>query len=317
MPITRDGLIKSLVKRKRHFLRKRAIAQVFHDADRPSVGFALENCEETQQLCCCKDCKRAWYVTSRCRQRVCPLCSYRVSKERAAYLKAMTKQMAFPKMLTLTMPLWHEAPRDGIKFLRQSFAKLRRTKLWKKVEGGAYQIELKRKPGAWHIHMHILFSGPYMPYQKLFSEWRAIIKTECPQIRIEAVTSEKAKEYVCKYTSKSADYEGNPEDIVAWYDATKGQRLFATFGRWYNVTIEELDDDGDVFIPKAVCPHCQAEKSMFFARDGPFIYGNEIWESIKNVWLSTGPELIAVPEIRLTIDAQLTIPMENEMEAAG
>jgi hypothetical protein len=301
----RDGIIASLTKRKKHFIRKRVVADAFLARGYETQAAQLHDCEETEILCCCKACHSAWYVKNRCRLRVCPLCSFRVSKERAQYLKIMTNQMKFPKMLTLTMPTWQERPQDGIKFLRKAFARLRRSPIWKGVEGGAYQIELKKKPTGWHIHAHILFSGPFLPYQKIWSTWKGLVEAECPQIRIEAVTSDKAKEYVCKYTSKASDFDGDVTNVVDWYEATKGQRLFATFGKWYNKKINDMAKPGEIFIPDGSCPHCGALKTLFFARDGPSIYGNEIWAEVKSLYMSDGDETRIVPEIRFSIDTEM------------
>ena len=115
---SRDELLNRINKRKRHFVRKRKYAKAFDDADMPDMTQALRDCEETQILVGCQHCGKSWYVTNRCRKRVCPLCSYRVAKERANFLKAMSAHMKFPKFLTLTMPLWQDVPQDGIKFLR-------------------------------------------------------------------------------------------------------------------------------------------------------------------------------------------------------
>jgi len=279
----RNNLFASLTKRKKHFKRKRKYAQIFEDAGYVDLAKKLRDCEETENKAMCSNCGKSWWVINRCRQRVCPLCSYRVSMQRAAFMEAMTHNMKFPKMLTLTMPVWKEDPRDGIKFLRESFAKLRRHKLFSKVVGGAYQIEVKVKKYGFHIHMHILLDCPFMPYQKVFTAWKGLIGVGCPQIDIRAVDDPKGKAYIVKYAAKSADFDSSPETIVRWYYATKGQRLFATFGQWYNAKIEDLDSEIEIFKPECRCPYCDEEKTVFLARDGPFVFGGKEWAEMLRV----------------------------------
>lgn len=267
-------------KRRKHFRRKQAYAKQFDEAGLYRIAQQLRECEETEVLACCTHCGASWYITNYCRLRVCPLCSYRVSIARKEYLLAITRDMAHPKMLTLTMPLWTEIPQDGIKYLRSCFNKLRRKKIMRNVAGGAYTIEVKIKPNGYHIHMHALIDAPYLPHQQLFTAWREIIGTKAPQVDIRAASSDKAKQYVCKYTSKGADFDAQQGTIVKWYLATKGQRLFSTFGKWYNAKIEELLNEEGEEPPKPTCPICKKQNTTFLARDGPFIYGHEEWNTL-------------------------------------
>jgi len=76
-------------------------------------------------------------------------------------------------------------------------------------------------------------------------------------------------------------FEMHPDRIVDWYIATKGLRLFATFGKWYNKKIEELDTEGELFKPSKQCPFCGSEGTVFFARDGPYIFGGKAWNEMQ------------------------------------
>ncbi len=273
----RPDSIAGYKKRRRHFLRKRKFAEAFKRADLHDVASDLYDCQETELLVGCHSCGGSWWLVNKCRKRVCPLCAYEVAQERAHFVLCMTKQMQHPKMLSLTQPLCVGDPRDGIKYLRAAFGKLRKHPVFKCVIGGAYQIELKQKDGGWHIHMHIIMDAPFMPYQKLFTAWKDIIGEKCPQIDIRAASSAEARTYACKYATKSIDYGENGAGIVAWYYATKGTRLFGTFGKWYNAKIEELDEANNGWEPKALCPCCGKEKTTFRVRDGPFVFGRDFW----------------------------------------
>ena len=298
--------------RTKHFRRKRKFAASFAAREILNVSGQLYDCEETKVLACCTNCAKNWYVINRCRLRVCPLCSYRVAKEREVYVHAMCRQMDFPKMITLTMPRWKLVPQDGIKHLRKCFSKLRRTKLFKTVVGGCYQVELVQKEDGWHIHLHALLDAKYIPRQKLWTEWGRIIGEKFPNVKIEAATNDAQKAYMCKYPVKAAEFDLSSDAIVDWYLATKGARLFSTFGKWYNKKIEDLDAEemAEPFTP--VCPHCNEESTTFLARDGPFMYGHDLWRKLESV-MTEGKELIIDREdIKLILNGSKNI--QNEME---
>jgi len=277
----KETLTDTLKRRKPHFLRKRTYAKAFRDAGHTRIADQLDLCQEYETLACCSHCGGHWYVKIKCRLKVCPLCSFQKSLERANYLKAITAGMLYPKMITLTMPRWEGNGKNGIQFIRTAFTKLRRTALFKDVRGGAYQIEVKIKPDGFHIHIHALIDAPFIPYQKLFTAWRTILGLQHVEVNVIAATADNVKEYVCKYAAKAADFEHNKDKIVQWYVATKGQRLFATFGEWYNFKPDEQDDKVTLNDPAPTCPFCHQKHTMFFARDGPYIYGGRAWPRIE------------------------------------
>ena len=277
--------IDRLTRRKKHFHYKHRVAQEFKNAGLEELSHAIDECEEVQQLVLCTHCASAWYVPKFCRKRVCPLCSWKLAKERSYYIKLMTHGMKFPKMITLTMPTWTTNPRDGISYIRDAFSRLRRTKLFKNCKGGAYQIELKQKPNGWHIHIHAIIDAPFIPYQHIFSAWKTEIGHDCPQIQITAAGNDKMKEYVCKYVAKAGGFEHDLTGIVAWYKATRGIRLFGTFGEWFNATIEEMEDEDTPARPGPVCPFCGAVNTTYPARAGPAIYGYDDWQFFRDNFL--------------------------------
>ena len=271
-------------RRRKHFLLKNAYSKAFREAGYDKIARQLADCGETELLACCSSCGGHWWVPNHCRLRVCPLCSYRVSRERARFLLAMTAHMQHPKMLTLTQPLWTDDPHVGIKQLRKNFNKLRRHVLFKSVVGGAYLIEVNVKEHGYHIHMHILLDVPFIPYQKIFSAWSQILKFKAPSIDIRSATSQQARTSLAKDASKSACRRTPPEMIVEWYEATKGERLFTTFGKWFNAKIEDLDQELPGLQTAPACPHCGDVKSTFMARDGPYVWGHDDWRDLEKVF---------------------------------
>lgn len=267
---------------------KKSIAHELIENGHDTAGTNIGKCSQTELLLCCEACGHTKYVTYRCQARLCPICSWTLSRERAQFSEALLAQMKYPKFLTLTMRTWEGSPRDGIKYLRDCFNKLKAQKVWKCVKGGCYQIELKPKDNGWHIHIHVLFDAPYIPKQKLFSAWREILQQKYVAIDIRACRTKAQRSYVVKYVSKNENFHNDPALAVEWYEATKGSRLFGTFGSWYNAKLEELLNPEEFTVWRPACENCGDENHMFFARDGPFIFG-DLWEDRRNYLIGTQP----------------------------
>lgn len=235
---------------------KNARADAFAAAGLPEVAQKLHDCTETKHLMFCAKCEETWYVTTQCRQRTCPVCAFHVARDRGDWLVAMTKKMAYPKKMELTLPPGDEPPRERIALLRDKFNKLRKTTLLRKVKGGAYQIELKWNEDHWHIHAHIIFDGPYIDQDALSREWGKLFGVEKLVTWIRACPGESELRYAVKYACKVSTAEFSGALIVAWYEAVKGSRLFTTFGTFYNWEIQEQDDEPDQEKPHSKCPCC-------------------------------------------------------------
>jgi len=279
-------------KRKKWINLKNRYAEIFRKDGDLATAAKLNDCTETLSLVICKECDHKWYVVNHCRSRACPICSFQVSRERAKYLNALCQRIQSVKLLTLTMPAWKGAPRDGIKLLRDSFNKLRRHKLMKSVVGGAYCIEVIPNENYWHIHLHAILDCKFLPYQRIFSEWRALFDVRHIEVDIRQADSREARSYIAKEVGKNMAISLEPEFIVEWYRAIKGSRLWTSFGTFFNIKLNELDDECEEpdFVP--TCPNCGAHHSMYFARDGPFIWGGEQWSHVEHMVTGGLPEKV-------------------------
>lgn len=253
-----------------HFIRKRRVADAFAAAGNLEMAQHLRDCQEVSRQCLCLNCGEAFYIPDSCRSRVCPLCSFKESRKRGEWIVRMLGAMAFPKMLTLTIRRTKRDPSEVIDYLRQCWNELRADKCFSKVKGGAYQIELKWRGDGWHIHIHAILDCPFLPRQWIYTAWKRITGQEHVDIDIKAATTDAEKFYVAKYAAKSADYEGDVPQVVAWYNATKGKRLFAGFGEWYNKEPPaDNSDEGGEF--QFVCPCCGRVGSCCSSSSLPFM----------------------------------------------
>ena len=291
----RDDCLNPMInKRAKHFARKRRVAEAFHNEGYYQMAQHLSDCQEVTRQCICTDCLHVFYIQDRCRQRVCPLCSYTASRERGDWIERMCHHMKFPKMLTLTMPRWTAVPGDGIDYIRACWNQLRASKVFDKVRGGVYQIELKPKENGWHIHIHAILDCPFLPYQHIFNAWRRILGLPSVSIDIRAATTPAEQHYVAKYAAKSADYEGDIPQVVAWWLATKGKRLFGTFGEWYNQQPPDDPENPQPIAQDFCCPHC-GKKGVCCSRDNlPFFVDRDMRRHYENAMAEHGPPTVPI-----------------------
>jgi len=279
-------------KKKKWMNLKNNYADEFRKAGDLVTAGKLNDCSETMALVICQKCDHKFYVVEHCKLRCCPLCSFQVAKERAKYNFALCQNMKSVKLLTLTMKAVTENEKEAIHYLRKCFNKLRRHKLMRSVRGGASSIEVIAHPDYCHIHLHAILDCAYIPNQQLFTAWRNILGVAYASIDIRQADSREARVYIAKEVGKNMAIYEDPAMIVKWYHIIKGVRLWTTFGTFYNKKLNELDDEKDEpeFIP--ACPKCGAHHSMYFARDGPYIWGGEQWSHVQHMVTGGLPEKI-------------------------
>ena len=249
-------------RRAKYFRLKHRIAEDLESNGLPLEAESMRRCHEFEQQVICLNCSTAWYVPERCRMRLCPLCSWETSRERSALILALTRDMAHPKLITLTMPRWKGNPREGIKVIRKHFRQLRSHEVWERVVGGAYQIEVLQKPDGWHIHVHILADCIFIPQKMLWAVWKDILGIDCPQVDIRAAKNDIQRIYAAKYAAKSAVYCGQGESAAAWHLAVKGSRLWGLIGSWYKKSLEDILGDDEKKKAPRVCRFCQSVDSV-------------------------------------------------------
>lgn len=192
-----------------------------------------------------------------CRDRLCPMCTWRGSLETFRELsavmdKAMETDALTPIFLTLTVK---SAPatelKETIDLMYTAWDRLFSRKTFKRAYLGwfrALEITYNAKTGEYHPHFHAIllvrpdyFSGKdYRRTEQWVQEWRKAARLSYdPVCDIRAVkekgTSRKAYVEVAKYTAKDSDYlkpdPATTDRIVKALIATlRGRRLYAYGG---------------------------------------------------------------------------------------
>lgn len=220
-----------------------------------------------------------------CRDRLCPMCSWRRSYKIFAQVSQIMSLIGGKYkfiMLTLTVP--NCAPdelSETVQRLFGAWGKLIRAKAYKKAVKGffrALEVTRNKKNGTYHPHFHCILAVPldyaesdlYIPRDEWLKMWRkcyqdeSIISLDVRMAKgknaetencVEALSSAVAE--IAKYAVKSSDYlikddEALTDDIVSRLGSALKNKRLATFdrnGAFHNAREElQLDDaeDGDL-----------------------------------------------------------------------
>jgi hypothetical protein len=231
-------------------------------ADRRRVHDALvRTAQSTNRLWDFKQCGSHAYVFqsledpdvytlggSTCHDRFCLPCGRERSRVIAQNVKLRVAGNK-ARFLTLTLRSDTEPLDQLLHKLTQDFAALRRTALWRKrVTGGVAFLEVKwiERTQRWHVHMHALLQGRFVPREHLSNLWLKITGTsEVIDIRI-VEDERQCTHYICKYASKPLDRTVvvQPARLDEAVLALKGKRLCLTFGTWRGCKLTEPPESG-------------------------------------------------------------------------
>lgn len=197
----------------------------------------------------CNGCGHTFVAPVSCGNRFCPTCHVARRRRLRGQLRAICDSLpaakTFPvRFLTLTIPVGPEL-RNAARVLISSFRRLRQRKWWKhRVCGGCYVLEVAGRPGAWHIHLHIIVEGTFLPKRQLSAEWSKVGPGHI--VRIRAFPPAVVASYITKYVTKS---DLPPTTQLAASDPLRHLRLHSFFGNWLQIA-------RSVKLPPATCPVC-------------------------------------------------------------
>lgn len=177
-----------------------------------------------------------------CGSRWCHPCQAARARDVAAkLLSLMTGKETWFTTLTLRRddkPL--EERRDR---LLQSFAKLRRQKIWlKNCAAGAYCVQITRGEHGdhWHVHLHCIHTGNGLHKSGLSDAWLDTTGDSWVVDSEKVSNPERQARYVARYASKGCE-EDVLLDPIALREAVAtlgGSRMLGTFGKWRGVEFE-------------------------------------------------------------------------------
>lgn len=185
---------------------------------------------------------------STCHDRFCLPCGRERSRIIAGNVKLRTQGKP-ARFVTLTLRSTNEPLTELLLKLTRDFAALRRSKLWRKrVTGGVAFLECKwiEPNQRWHVHLHCLVQGRFIPQHELSRTWEKITHTsKIVDIRI-ATDDKHLTFYICKYATKPLDHTvvAAPVRLDEALVALKGKRLCITFGSWRGYKLTTPPESG-------------------------------------------------------------------------
>jgi hypothetical protein len=154
------------------------------------------------------------------------------------------------RFVTLTLKGGEVDLAFGIDRLLRCFRRLRQRTFWRRrVKGGVAFVEFKwsGKSQAWHVHLHAITHGRYLPQPDLAAEWRACTgDSYIVDVRFVRDDSTVAK-YVSKYVTKpidSADSRSH-DRLCEAITATHRRRLVIPFGDWIDIGLTASPAEGE------------------------------------------------------------------------
>lgn len=200
---------------------------VFQNLSRCGVEELYRTCEA------CGDWTTFYY---RCSMKFCPLCNWRIARSRAEMLKAWSLQIAQPKHVVLTQRNFSVLTRRKIRDFGRAFAKLRRNRIWRDVEGGCISTEITNEGRGWHLHAHILIDTRWLNASQLAVEWGNLVGQEFGIVKVKDVREVSYLGEITKYVVKGAQLASwAPEEIAQFIRAIRGVRFFAAFGTLFHL----------------------------------------------------------------------------------
>lgn len=184
-----------------------------------------------------------------CHDRFCRPCSVARSNLIAGNLRGRIRNKPH-RFVTLTLRQTDQPLHKCLDRLYFAFAKLRRSSLWQEaVYGGVACLELTRgqKNDHWHVHLHCIVSGKFLPQDKLSDAWlRATGDSPIVDVRMIG-DHERTVRYVAKYAAKGLDASIlRQQDVLdEAVEALHKRRLALTFGDWRGVQLTRCPKSDD------------------------------------------------------------------------
>lgn len=172
----------------------------------------------------------------RCSLKFCPVCNWRIARQRARMLKLWTMQIEQPKHIVLTQKNFEVLTRRKIRNFLKAFSRLRKTKLFRGCKGGCISVEITNEGRGWHLHGHILADMRWCDAGKLAIAWGGAVGQEYGIVKVKDCRGKDYLGEVTKYVVKGGQLASwSPEQINQFVQAVQGVRMFATWGHLFKL----------------------------------------------------------------------------------
>jgi len=227
--------------------------------------FNFSRCGHEEIFRTCSNCGKWKSFTYRCNIKWCPRCQQRLARIRQNLIRLWAKKIRQPKHLILThrnFPiLTHSKIRQHTKLL----AKLRRSKIFRRVRGGCCSTEITNEEHGWHLHAHMLLDVRWLNMAAVSIKWGKLVGQEFAIVKIKDVREADYLHEICKYVVEGSELARWPaEHINEFAQAVRGLRMFSSFG-----SLREMAPQirAEIAAQKPPSPVCECGCSDFYFED--------------------------------------------------
>lgn len=206
---------------------------------RSVLADAIRDChsEELHARCC--GCRKSTIFFNRCETKWCPLCAPALAHERRESIEWWAQRVENPLHVVLTVRNAAILTKEYVRWFKDAFSRLRRSKMARAWRGGFYSLEVTNEGRGWHLHLHALVDCRYIDARQLSETWARIVGQDFAIVKVKSVRDKQYLAEVTKYAVKGsvlASWTGN--DIAAFVQAFDGVRTFGVFGSLYGKRTE-------------------------------------------------------------------------------
>ncbi len=204
----------------------------------------------------CVHCGEPARFSTSCGERTCPDCRKKWFGRHFNNLKPIVSRWDRVYFLSLTLKNIPDGGlcKSDLNRLRKSFAALRK-RVNGAISAGWYILQMTNEGNGWHLHLHAIYRGSYIPTQKISRLWHEITGDSfIVDIRI-AERWEGALRYVLKDFLQSPRIR--PEDEKEYNSIFFGSRMVQGFGEYAKLSFKK----------PYLCPKC----------------GGDSWDTIENL----------------------------------
>lgn len=185
----------------------------------------------------CSHCGYALKVRLGCGDRTCPECRKKWFGYHFKILVDLVMAWSRPYFLTLTIKNIPDNlfGRNDVHDIRECFGRFRR-RFKKKILGGFYVVQATNRGNGWHLHLHVLFDGCFLPKEFISKTW-AEVSAGNYIVDIKQIQSPKtAVRYLLSDFLQAPRIR--PEDHDTFNYVFKGSRMVQTFGCYAKIKIK-------------------------------------------------------------------------------
>ena len=179
----------------------------------------------------CKSCGDVQTTTYTCNVKWCPRCNFRIVNRRAELLKKWQVRIHNPMHLVTTQRNFELLTRRKIREHTRHLAKLRRQKVFSRVQGGCVSVEITNEGRGWHLHAHWLIDADFVDIKELAIVWGRLVGQDFGIVHFNKIRPGSFCHEVCKYVVKGSEMsDWHPELLNQFVRSIHGSRFFFLFG---------------------------------------------------------------------------------------